>query len=401
MRKKLSFVVILFLFVFSGLASGFEYTGYLRNRLIKNSLSNSAILNPNNQLGLPDNSLENTNRLILKQIFDNAKVVLDLEGAKDLLNDSQNYNIIVNESYYSFNVPSFNLLVGKKKIDWGTGFAWNPSDQINKHKNPLDIYENREGANLFKLDFSVLDSDITGIYQLSSSESGSGRHIKISKNINNFNVAAYYSKVLNENEFAGIMGTGYITDRWEFHFETATQRGRIQPLPNYNPVSGVYSYVADPDKNFLTSYLCGFRYSLSEKNFYAILEYYKNSRGYSGGEGQTYFDYLKTVEQKPVKTPIDNAYIAQSLNISSTNFQDQYTFVCVRKSNDLNTLEIGFDSIFSLADGSGVIIPLAKKVVVENLEAQLRLLHFWGSNHSEFGNYPMKDEAIFDCVYYF
>ncbi len=67
--------------------------------------------------------------------------------------------VAVNELYLSWSPkPWINLLAGKKRIVWGSGFAFNPTDLINPAKDPTDPNFQRSGAWLarFELPFEKL-----------------------------------------------------------------------------------------------------------------------------------------------------------------------------------------------------------------------------------------------------
>jgi hypothetical protein len=61
--------------------------------------------------------------------------------------------VSINELYWSHEfVPSLHLLVGKKRITWGAGVAFNPTDLLNPRRDPTDPTFQRAGAWLAQLE---------------------------------------------------------------------------------------------------------------------------------------------------------------------------------------------------------------------------------------------------------
>jgi hypothetical protein len=59
----------------------------------------------------------------------------------------------LNELYVSHDVrPELNLLLGKKRITWGTGFSFNPTDVLNPPKDPTDPNFQRAGVYMARVE---------------------------------------------------------------------------------------------------------------------------------------------------------------------------------------------------------------------------------------------------------
>lgn len=73
---------------------------------------------------------------------------------------------VVSEAYISYSpVPNLNLSIGKKRILWGAGLAFNPTDLLNPPKDPTDPNLQRAGAYVARIE---LPFDVTTITVLAS-----------------------------------------------------------------------------------------------------------------------------------------------------------------------------------------------------------------------------------------
>jgi len=60
---------------------------------------------------------------------------------------------VLSEFYLSYSpLPNLNLMIGKKRIVWGSGLTINPTDLLNPPKDPSDATLQRAGAWLFRLE---------------------------------------------------------------------------------------------------------------------------------------------------------------------------------------------------------------------------------------------------------
>jgi hypothetical protein len=63
--------------------------------------------------------------------------------------------VALNELYLSHEVrPWLNLRLGKKRVSWGSGFAYNPTDLLNPAKDPTDPTFQRAGSYLAEMELS-------------------------------------------------------------------------------------------------------------------------------------------------------------------------------------------------------------------------------------------------------
>jgi hypothetical protein len=60
--------------------------------------------------------------------------------------------------------PSINILLGKKRLNWGSGFSHNPTDLLNVRKDPTDPTFQRAGAWLARIEVPLEKYTITAIF---------------------------------------------------------------------------------------------------------------------------------------------------------------------------------------------------------------------------------------------
>ena len=85
---------------------------------------------------------------------------VDLEGVEVAV-ESHDVRLLhpvvsLNELYLSHEVrPELNLLAGKKRVIWGSGFAFNPTDLLNPPKDPTDPNFQRAGAYMARVEIPL------------------------------------------------------------------------------------------------------------------------------------------------------------------------------------------------------------------------------------------------------
>ncbi len=81
----------------------------------------------------------------------------------------------VNEIYllHEF-APWFNVMIGKKRLTWGAGQAYNPTDLLNVRKDPTDPTFQRAGAWLARIEVPLENSAFTLLFSPQVTESANG-----------------------------------------------------------------------------------------------------------------------------------------------------------------------------------------------------------------------------------
>ncbi len=247
------------------------------------------------------------------------------------------YQFTVLETYWDHTFKDqFLMRVGKQRVAWGSGYAWNPTDMLEPVKNPFRPQEEREGIAAIKSDFLLGNYSLTllTIYN------------DIFKRIE---LAAKLGLLINTHEFSlnvhqvswrvpsfGFDYTGFIS-RFEFHSELALLNSDNL---TYQPV------LPDPvDKNsYVVKFLIGTMYTF-KPNGMLVLEYYHNRSRH------LYTKYL------PANTVFQNPYIM--------NLWQDTLFLMVMKREILGLIDVQV-MLFSNLNSSHFIF--APKVTVTPLQ---------------------------------
>jgi hypothetical protein len=111
-----------------------------------------SLLNLGNVLGLKDQ--EDLLRATFhgKEVWGEARVVVS-GYVETQLGGGSTPTWTAREAYaqYSFG-PGVSVRVGKQRVDWGSGLAWNPTNRIEPPKNPLDTALEEQGALAARVD---------------------------------------------------------------------------------------------------------------------------------------------------------------------------------------------------------------------------------------------------------
>jgi hypothetical protein len=333
---------------------------------------------------------------------------------------SKNYagdksNTLLFEGYASLKPsPTFIGEAGKKTLNWGKGYAWNPAAFLDRQKNPDDPELAREGFVVASFDYTrswegqplktfsftpVLLPVYTGI----NNEFGS-------TGLMNFASKFYFLLYDTDIDFMFLTGgskpnsygldfSRNISTNLEVHGEfslidnftkTAVDANGIQSRTTYNAFNA----------------LLGLRY-LTAKDTTYILEYYRNGQGYSSREMLDYFSFID--KGYSLYTATGNPSL---LNMANNLFQGQYgkftpgmNYLYFRASQkepfDVLYFTPALTMILNLDDKSFTLTPEFLYTGITNLELRLRAGFITGSSGTEFGEKPNDFRLDFRIRYYF
>jgi hypothetical protein len=246
--------------------------------------------------------------------------------------------VSINELYvlHEF-APWLNLMVGKKRLTWGAGQAFNPTDLLNVRKDPTDPTFQRAGAWLARLEMPLENAAFTVLFSPMVTESANGipygfvTYPSWDKNNDgqahylaaarayflvantDINIMGYFSnKYLDafENKIrVGASVSRIIFDTWEVHAEALLQQGSGRVFVNGACVQssltafGCYQaktpFASQPlldDSRYQTQALGGVRKIFDDDSFVSV-EYLFQSDGFSKPQFQNYINALDAMKQ--------------------------------------------------------------------------------------------------------
>ena len=147
----------------------------------------------------------------------------------------------VREAYaqYGFG-DGLSVRVGKQRVGWGSGFAWNPTSRLEPPKNPLNTGLEQEGARAVRLDF--IPTAWAGVILVASETDAAGPDLPFDPVgrerrtaavrtrflVRDTDVALVFSGGRNQRTLVGL-DLGRTFGAWSAHAEAATYAGAELP----------------------------------------------------------------------------------------------------------------------------------------------------------------------------
>ncbi len=318
------------------------------------------------------------------------------------------------EGYLSL-TPSFFFAagLGKKTLNWGTGYAWNPVGFVQRPKDPGDPGLPREGivvaaADIIKsyggqLQTVSLTPVFIPVYEGVNEDFGEINHI-------NFAGRAYFLFYDTDIDFMFLtqgskpfrFGADFsrnITSNFEIHGEFAF-------------INNFEKKIIDSDGNLFEkkydarSYLLGVRY-LTSFNTTIISEYYRNGTGFTTEEMEDFFDLID--KQKNLSlTPATDSLLKEASSLADKSYGTRnpmkdylYLRISQREPFDILYFTPSITGIYNLNDRSYSLSPEFLYSGVTNLELRLKGSFLKGGPGTEYGEKLNDYRVEIRARYYF
>jgi hypothetical protein len=245
--------------------------------------------------------------------------------------------VSLNELYVSHEVrPELSLLLGKKRVTWGTGFAFNPTDVLNPPKDPTDPNFQRAGVYMARVEVPLEKYTFTLVASPSVTKQDAGipyqfltwptwdpkdsqYHYQLAARAyalvadSDVNLMLFYGNKYNDvfekKPRVGVSFSRYFFTDYELHVEALFQTGSTRDFINHDCVAdqasaiGCYTgsqpfiqkYLLDSPYVY-TKALIGTRYQFSDESLLSI-EYYHQADGYTPREYQDFISALDLISQ--------------------------------------------------------------------------------------------------------
>jgi len=309
-----------------------------------------------------------------------------------------NRDLDLYELYHSWK-PSLNfyLDIGKKRLKWGKGYAWNPAAFLDIPKNPNDPDLALEGFTVITAEALKSFSGPLQILSLTAVllpiDSGINRALGTAETWN-FGGKLYFLLYDTDIDIMILTGSGVadsfgfdfsrnLASNFEIHGEWAFRSGFNKILPD---AEGILK----ENRIDTSSGLLGMRW-LTGFDTTIFIEAYHNSGGYSIEEMAGYYDSIgygfARYESSGDEIQLIQATAPSSSGYRSFSPMQDYLFLRVMQKEPFNIVYFtpSLMSIINLNDRSYSITPELMYLPVSNLELRLRASFLNGKSNEEFG----------------
>ncbi len=307
----------------------------------------------------------------------------------------QDISLTLNEAY--LNIPLADFLfftIGKRRVVWGTGISYNPSDFINPPKDPLHPGEERRGVygamlELFTEWFSLTQ---VAVFYDKLDYLGYGTKLSTSALIpaTDFNLVFYYEANSGCNLGASLDTTPFgelpVLQNLALHAEAGLRQKSERPVYD----DGTGALVQRPQRDeFYKNLLAGLRYTIPGWETLIALEYYYIDDGYLPSE-------LKEIIGQGLVADIayDPGLMGRHTMMCTVN-QPQLT---QRANPFTDTLGISGTLLLNLLDGSCLISANMESTILSGCVFSLEGGCFSGNGHTEYGLSPLEFYISFAAV---
>jgi hypothetical protein len=308
---------------------------------------------------------------------------------------------------------SFNLDIGKKRLKWGKGYAWNPVAFIDRPKNPNDPELALEGFVVISMDYiksfkgKLRTITFTPVLLPVTKHlnSGFGEQKKL-----NFGGKVYFLLYDTDIDIMFLSG-GSVPARFGIDFSRNITtnieiHGEWACIPEYRKKVFDQNGNVREKKYSSTSFLLGARI-LTATNTTFFLEYLKNGRGFSTGEMEDYYSLIEQAYQSYLLSGDDSrlkflADAADQTYRSFAPFKD-YLYIRISQKEPWNILYFypSITSIINLRDKSFSLATELLYNPITNLELRAKMTVLLGKRSTDFGEKQNDIRLELRCRYYF
>ena len=318
------------------------------------------------------------------------------------------------EGYLSLKpTSSFKIDAGKKTLNWGKGYAWNPVAFLDRPKDPDDPELSREGYTVISADFiKSFEAPLKTFSFTPVLLPASGRLNDDFGTTDHLNVAGKLYLLLYETDIDFIyLLNGSKSARYGFDFS--------RNITTNLEVHGEFAWINDYTKQFVDSagslfqttddaknYLIGLRY-LTEKETTTIIEYYHKDTGFTSGEMTDYFSFINagyTTYLASGKTALLNKASALTRgNYGQMNPMQDYLYLRISQKEPFDILYFtpAITLIENINDKSFSITPELLYTGITNFDLRLRTAYISGARNTEFGEKQNDYRIELMVRYYF
>ncbi|HVG57975.1 MAG TPA: hypothetical protein VNA24_05430 [Hyalangium sp.] len=314
--------------------------------------------------------------------------------------------ISFSELYVSHEVvPALHLLAGKKRILWGTGWAYNPTDLLNPPKDPTDPSSQRVGAYMLRVEVPLEKYTFSFVASpaVLEQESGLPRALLVYPEWRSLDNEAHYllaarayalvanadlnlmlfhsnlySDDFEDKTRLGFSFSRYFFDDYELHLEALVGRGSARSYPTLGCLESSEAALAcfqrgDPlisqrrldEKRLRPHILVGTRYQFSDESLLSA-EYLYQADGLKRSEFQEVVNGLSLLSVADEHGLDTSRVLQQLLGETSEGLPQRFRFIPVSRHYAFLTFQkpkirddftVSAALIANLGDLSGLLAP--------------------------------------------
>ena len=314
------------------------------------------------------------------------------------------------ELYGSLNLsPRWSMSIGKRRFNWGKGYAFNPVGYVNAQKDPenpdlalagkTSVYlsYNRsftsESLQNISIRFILLppEAQVNEKFGFSDEMGAALKLYFLFKNID-IDFMTLFKK--NEPWRTGLDFSTNLRENLEIHGEISYAHDEIK---NQIINDNIYRQKIDG-----VSCLLGLRY-LNRFNTTLIVEYYHNNSGLKKREFHSYIGWLEKSLGSRIPELIQSAKLDMGTTFRSKTLMQDYLYMKLIQPEPFSWLytSISLFSIYNLTDHSFLISPQLGYKPYTNFEFLLWPMFFYGNEDTEYGNKQFKRKVEIWARFYF
>jgi hypothetical protein len=327
---------------------------------------------------------------------------------------NQTTQTIVQEGYLSLKPSSsLQMYAGKKTMNWGKGYAWNPAAFLDRPKDPNDPELSREGYIVLSADYIKsyggplktfsFTPVLLPVYGEMNSDFMTTDHLNIAGKL-------YFLLYDTDIDLIYLLG-GSKTDRYGFDFS--------RNITTNLELHGEFAWINNNTRQFVDSsgnmlqttsgaknFLLGLRY-LTEKDTTYIFEYYHNDSGFTPHEMRDYFSFIDTGYNTFLASG-NTALLNKASTLTTGNYgkmspmQDYLYFrISQKEPFDILYFTPAITLLANMNDDSFNITPELLYTRYTNFEFRLRGGYITGARNTEFGEKQNDYRVELRVRYYF
>lgn len=314
------------------------------------------------------------------------------------------------ELYGSLNLsPRWSMSIGKRRFNWGKGYAFNPVGYVNAEKDPEnpDLALAGKTSVYFSYNRSFMSSSLQNfsigvvllppeadMNQKFGSADKIGAALKLYFLFKNIDIDFMTMFKKYEPLRIGLDFSTNLRDNLEIHGELSYAQDEIKNL--------IVDDLISQHKMDGGSFLLGLRY-LNRFNTTLIVEYYHKNSGLSKNEFSSYLGYLKKSMESNVPEVIHSAKLDISTTFRSKTLMRDYLYVKLIQPEPFSWLytSISLFSIYNLADNSFLLSPQLSCKPYTNFEILIWPMLFFGGEDTEYGSKQFRSKIEIWMRFYF